>query len=131
MSEYEPELGQAIFGQPSQQYKTPPMLLAALSTIDNELCGAMWNLHQERYESPFWNTGNRFKCDTFEVEAYSWNDEYEQPYNFKWKDIEISWYKHMGRGMSVNKKLTNDRIAEMLGDCLKAISKLEKEGSNA
>lgn len=121
---FEPELGQAVFGQPYKQYNASNLLEAALRAIDDNLCTAMWNVNQEKYNSPFSNTGNVFECDTFKVAAYSWGDD-EQPWNFKWRGIEVSWYKYLGRGMSVNKVVTYDEVAEMLDDCLKAIWKLE------
>jgi hypothetical protein len=100
---YEPELGQFLFGQPWQKLECPKLLEAALVMIDNELDRIMWNINQEAYSSPFENTGTSFKCyNIFEVKAYNWGDK-AQDYNFKWKDIEVSWYKYLGRGMSVNR----------------------------
>lgn len=124
---YEPELGQAIFGQPHKEFEVPQIWDAALESVRHTLDIVMWNIHQKEYSSPFGNTGNSFKCDTFEVEAYSWNDEVEQPYNFKWRDVEISWYKYHGRGMSANKKLSPDLAAEMLKECTAALWKLNEE----
>jgi len=45
--------------------------------------------------------------------------------NFKWRDLEISWYKYVGRGMSANRKMTTKEIEEMLDDCLKAIERIK------
>jgi hypothetical protein len=123
---YQPELGQMIFGQPSQSYEGSELLDAALRAISNELDRAMWNIEQEEYSSPFDNTGNRFECDTFKAHAYSWGDD-EQPWNFKWRDVEISWYKWSGRGLSTNKPLPPDLISEMLDDCLGAVRRHERE----
>jgi hypothetical protein len=102
-------------------------VLAALNMIREELDRVMWNIHQIEYSSPFGNSAERFKCDTFEVEAYSWDDSYEQPYNFKWRDIKISWYKYLGRGMEIPNKLTPNLAAQMLRECLEALDKYEKE----
>lgn len=126
MTTYEPEIGQAMFGQPYREHGASELLIAALSAIDSELDRVMWNKNQVSYDSPFANTGNSFKNDTFEVEAYSWNEEYDQPYNFKWKDVEISWYKWHGRGTSVNQELSPERISEMLNDCLYSLGKMEE-----
>lgn len=127
MSYYEPELGQAAFGQPYKTYTVPQYVEAAFMMIDNELDRVMWNTTQEEWPSPFQNTGNGYKNDTFEVEAYSWDEEYEQPYNFKWKDLEVSWYKHMRRGASMNRETSPAEIAEMLVECLESLSAYEKE----
>lgn len=122
---YMPELGQAMFGQPTQQYECPEWLEAYLWHIDKEIDRVMWNINQEEWDSPFANTGNSYKNDVFEVEAYSWDDSEDQSYNFKWHDIEISWYKYCGRGMSVNKKVTFKEGHQMLNECLKSIRKLD------
>jgi hypothetical protein len=125
--QFEPELGQMVFGQPFKQYEGSELLDAALRAISNELDRVMWNIEQEEYSSPFDNTGNQFECDTFKAHAYSWNDEEDQPWNFKWRDVEVSWYKWSGRGLSTNKPLAPDLISEMLDDCLAAVRRHEKE----
>jgi len=127
MSEYEPELGQAIFGQPHKQFGCSALVTAALEEIAGELSRVMRNLRQRHYDSPFRNTGASFKCNTFEVHAYSWSDE-EQPYNFKWRDVEIGWYKYLGRGMSANQNIPPDRVSEMLDDCIAALRQYEEVG---
>lgn len=123
---YEPELGQMIFGQPTQVYDCPEYIESLLRGISNELERVMWNNNQKEYNSPMDNTGEQFKNDTFEANAYSWNDEVDQPYNFKYKDIEISWYKYLGRGMSVNKPITEKQAVKMFDDCIASIRKMEK-----
>lgn len=138
---YEPELGQAIFGQPHQEYGASSLMTAALRDISREWERVMWNRWQRTIDNPFDNTGALWVCDTFEVRAYSWAecscdafDEDEewssekctcgykpQTYNFKYKDIEVSWYKYLGRGMSQNRSTTPSEIAEMLESCLEAL----------
>lgn len=114
-----------IFGQPHKEHATSNLVEAALQRISYELDRVMWNVNQEQYSSPFSNTGNSFKCETFEVEAYSWNDEVEQPYNFKWRGVEISWYKYLGRGMSANMDIPPALVSEMLDACIKAAAAWE------
>jgi hypothetical protein len=121
---YQPELGQMIFGQPHQNHEVSNLVDAALCRIRDELDRVMWNVNQEQYSSPFGNTGNAFKCETFEVHAYSWGDD-EQPFNFKWRDVEISWYKYLGRGMSSNMEIPPALVSEMLDDCLRAAAAWE------
>lgn len=125
MEPYAPELGQMFFGQPWQPIRASELCIAALQAIDKELSRIKWNIEQKGYNSPFANTGNSFKCDAFEVEAYSWNEEVEQKFNFKWQDVEVSWYKYLGRGTNTNIQLTPDRINEMLESCLEALSRYE------
>ncbi len=118
--QYEPELGQLAFGQPNKEYKASHLLIAVLASIRDELLRCEYNVGQLSFD-PFGNTGSKFKNDVFEVEAYSWDKDYEQPYNFKYKNIEVSWYKWLGRGMSVNRVLTYEDLNNMLEDCLKSL----------
>jgi len=124
---YEPELGQMAFGQPWQTYGCSNLMEAALRDISREWDRVMWNIYQEEISNPFGNTGQKWQCTEFEIEAYNWNEDIEQPYNFKWKDIEVSWYKYLGRGMSCNRKVSNIEIGEMLDACLNALIEFEKE----
>lgn len=124
MTDYTPELGQMVFGQPHKQYEVSEIVQAALRAISVELDRVMWNLHQEHYASPFDNTGNVFVCPVFEAHAYSWGDD-EQPYNFKWGDVLIGWYKWSGRGTSSNVEITPDMAAKMLDECLAAVREHE------
>lgn len=121
---FTPELAQAVFGQPHKEYEVPQIWDAALSFLREYLSTVMWNIHQRKYESPFSNSGNAFSCQTFKVEAYSWGDD-EQPWNFKWGDVEISWYKYLGRGMSANQPLSPDRASVMLDECMQALREYE------
>ena len=119
---YTPEIGQACFGQPYKRYKCPLYLTSHLETVSYELDRMMRNLNQAEYNNPFCNTGSTYKNDVFEVEAYSWNYDDEQKYNFKWRDIEVSWYKHLGRGDSVNREVSPDEASELLSECLQSLS---------
>lgn len=130
MKKYTHELGQAVFGQPAKRYECPMWIEAFLAYIDNELRRIMWNINQKEYESPFSNTANEYENDTFHVQAYCWNENIVQRYNFKYKDIEISWYKYCGRGMSINRKITYKEGIDMLNDCVKSLIKYEKENLN-
>ena len=121
MSGYKPEIGQALFGQPFKQHGVPEIAEAALAMLSAELDRVMANATQKEYDSPFSNTGNSFKNKTFEVRAYSWDESVEQPYHFKWRDIEISWYKYLGRGMSANREIDPVLAAELLMECLASL----------
>lgn len=118
--EYEPELGQMLFGQPSQRYEAPESLEHALFLLGENVVAAA-EARGERMGNPFSNTGERFKNDVFEVQAYSWDEDEEQPFNFAWRDLRVSWYKYAGRGMSVNMKVDVHLVNEMLVECLGSI----------
>ena len=73
---------------------------------------------------PFSNTGMQYNNNVFEVEAYSWDDEGQgQDYNFKWKDIEVSWYKHLLRGTIINREVSQEEALEMMKECVKSLNK--------
>lgn len=98
------------------------LVVSALRAIEEALDIYMWNKTQENYVSPFGNTGDSFKNDVFEVNAYYWGDdekEMKKP-NFKYKNIEISWYKYLGRGMDIP-EMTYEELDEMLNDCIKSL----------
>lgn len=116
------ELGNIIFNtNKNQQYECPRWVVALLKELDNQLDRVMWNIHQEEYQSPFENTANSFKNDVFKVQAYDWSDDIEQPYNFKCGDIEISWYKYLGRDTTINGEYEPQVIIDMFNKCLKSI----------
>lgn len=116
------ELGNLMFNtNKNQQYECPRWIVALLNELDNQLDRVMWNNTQKEYSSPFENTSNSFKNNVFEVQAYDWNDDVEQPYNFKCDDIEISWYKYLGRDTTINGEYESQKIIDMFNKCLQSI----------
>lgn len=99
------------------------LLRAALHEIEREMSRLYWNLFQDEIDSPFRNTGTNYKNDTFEVRAYYWGDDEELIHkpNFKWRDFEIHWYKHMGNLGKISQKFSPDMINEMLEDCVSSL----------
>lgn len=99
------------------------LITAVLSFIRDELDIYKWNQTQRIFPSPFNNTGNSFKNDIFEVNAYYWGDdekESKKP-NFKCGDFEVRWYKYLGRGMSWT-EITHDELNKILDKCVKSLS---------
>lgn len=116
----------------------PDYVTALLDFIRGEMERHYWNKYQEDwdvdYGDPFSNSGNvvGFDNGTFEVHAYDWNDEQSYPYNFKCGEIEISWYKYMGKGMTINKRSDAYELIEMFDKCINSLNegwnnKLESE----
>lgn len=128
---YVPEIGQAVWGNPTQEFAVPDIWDAALRMLRDEMDNVFGGYTDFPWDSPFGNTGARFQCDVFKVDAYGWGlgdkdpemHDDAQTWNFKWQDVEISWYKHSQRGLSANIELTPDRAAEMLADCLVAVER--------
>ena len=114
--EYEPEVGQAIFGNTFQNMTATDSVTQALATI------GMYLLSKKQI-NPTENTAHRYENDTFEMFAYDWNEDNDQQYNFRWKDFEVSWYKYLGRGMSMNREISEKEITQMINECIKSITK--------
>ncbi len=117
---FDSELGQLLNGQPPQKYACPEYIVALLEYLEHELWLNYEQDHSDRFASPFRNTSQKFKNDVFEVIAYDWSDN-PQPYNFKYSDVKISWYKYLGRGTSINKKLSPAQAVRMFEACLESI----------
>ena len=130
------ELGNLMFNtNANQQYECPRYIVALLRDIDRQLDRIMYNIEQKHYESPFDNTANMFKLGNFEIQAYSWDDNIEQEYNFIYKvdkskanmpDLKISWYKYLGRDTTINKNFSKGEIIEMYDKCIKSIDEIYK-----
>ena len=119
------ELGNLLFNpNENQSFACPNYVIALLEGIESRLMIEYWNETQQEMDSPFGNTGSSFKNDVFEVEAYNWDDDVCQPYNFKWKDVEISWYKYLGRDTTINKKITTEEAKKMFDECIKSLDKV-------
>ena len=109
---FRPELGQCLGPQPYQIFTAPNYVLTALRMI-----AAKAELVHD-FKS-FFNYGcSEFETSEFIAEGYSWDDGYEQPFNFKWRDLEISWYKHCQRGVSLNREISSLECLDMLAKCL-------------
>lgn len=119
-----PELGQAIWGHGAKSFEVPEIWEAALDMLNAEIERVWGNERQNSVSGPMCNSGERFDCDIFSAHAYDWGDD-DQPWNFKWRDVRISWYKWAGRGMSANIALSPDLAAEMLTECLAAVRAAE------
>jgi hypothetical protein len=127
------EVGQILFSPNWQRHECPEWVIAFLVHIGDRLETVMWNRNQEHYEPPF-GWGGYFKHDVFEIHGFRYPDDDEygnpdpstaQPYNFKWGDVEISWYKHLGRGTTINQDLSPEKGIQMLNECLAAVNGLD------
>lgn len=122
------ELGNLMFNtNKNQVYECPEWIIALLDTIRQKLDIVMWNKYHKEYDNPFENSGNSFKNNVFEVQAYSWDDEVHQEYNFKCGDVEISWYKYLGRDTTINDDYEEKYIIEMFNKCMESLRQKEEE----
>lgn len=129
MDSFEPELGQAAFGQPYGPHRCPAILRAALDLISKRLEYLVESVlpyeTREQWGNPFSNSGNTFTCPAFEVAAYSWDEEVKQEWNFRCGEIRVSWYKHSNRSPSCPEEYSPDQVAAMLDRCLVYIDKAD------
>ena len=113
-------IGQLLFGHPPHSYDVPEIWEAALDAVNAEIERVWFNERQAAVSGPMRNYAARYDCEVFSAHAYDWDNE-DQPWNFKWRDVRIRWYKRCGSGMTANMPLTPDMAAEMLTECLAAI----------
>jgi len=122
------ELGNLMFNtNKNQTYSCPDWVVALLRDLSRRLSRIKYNMQQTEYDSPFDNTGNEYYNGTFEVQAYNWDDDVTQPYNFKWKDVEISWYKYLGRDTTINNNYDERYLIEMYNDCKQSLEKINDD----
>lgn len=115
------ELGNLMFnGNTIQRYICPKYIIALIRDLGRRI-------EQTTGDNPCDNTGAIFETETFVIEAFNWNEEIDQPYNFKYKNIEISWYKRLGRDTTINGDYSTTQIIEMYNKCIEAIDKYEAE----
>jgi hypothetical protein len=115
--EYQQELGQMFFGNPSGDYELPGHAHAMLAYIVKEIKRVYWNNNQEQWDEENPGLGG------IEYRRYYWGDdelESAKP-NFKFKDVEVRWYKHFGRGMSTNVQKSPDEWVRWFNECLELV----------
>lgn len=116
------ELGNIAFNTNKNQiFECPDYVVNLLEGIEAMLTVYYMDKYKKKVDSPFSNTAASFENPIFKVEAYSWDDNYEQPYNFKWKDVEISWYKYLGRDTTINQEISPKKAKKMFVECVKSL----------
>ena len=135
------ELGNIAFNNnANQQLNCPEYIVALLRDIDRQLKRIMWNIKQEEYESPFDNTANSFQLGNFEIQAFNWNDDVSQEYNFIYKvdktkanmpDLKISWYKYLGRDTTINQEIDENVMVSIYDDIIKQLLEFESKEMTA
>lgn len=97
----------------------PIELLVALDKIAD----AMVETQPSGLGTPFDNNQKKFSNSTFSVQSHV-SGEFI-PYNFKWKDIEVSWYIELGRLTTVNREVTNEEVNKLTYECLNSLKGIE------
>jgi hypothetical protein len=98
LPEYFPEFSQAIFGniwQPHEAYWCKN--------------GIMWLTETIRVSFGIdFDSEAEFESELFDLRPYYWGNEKSETklpnFHYKPKDIQVFWYKYLGRGMTSNQK---------------------------
>lgn len=115
---YFPELVQMAFGAPTGEYECPAIVDSFTMSLINMIWYVVWNRDQhdwDKYSDP--------KIPGMAFRSYYWGDdeaESAKP-NLSFGEAEIRWYKHPGRGMSVNVDWPPERWCAWYVEALKAI----------
>lgn len=131
------ELGNIAFNSNvNQKYDCPKYIIALLRDIQRQLDRIMWNIYQKDYDNPFENTSNTFSLGNFEIQAFNWNDEVSQEYNFIYRvdkskanmpDLKISWYKYIGRDMTINQEIDANVMIDIYNDIISQLLQFEEQ----
>lgn len=79
--------------------------------------------------------GTMVENEIFSMHKFCWCEEEICPWcgpanapNFHYKplDFKLWWYKYIGRGTEINKKISDSECAEMLSNCLAASPQRDK-----
>ena len=112
------ELGQAIYGNPTGEHPCPRWVDALVAEIIDDIDRVFWNKNQRE-----WNQCEDPRIPGVEFRPYFWGDddaEAAKP-NLKHGAIEVRWYKHPGRGTSLNVAATPEVIIPWFDSAIAAI----------
>ncbi len=124
MRAFQPELSQMCYSNtPWQRLEMEHHVEVGLQLLGALISGSQGD------EDPTGNTGACFSNDVFALRAYCWCDGTEHPLgcppNFKYKDFEACWYKHVGRGNSQNRAMPLDEWKKVMVDCISSLGTRE------
>lgn len=124
-------------------FECPEFMIALLRELGDRVAVVLWNKTQEVGYNPTANVGLCVKTPAFTMRSYYWGDctcdsgddwvgednhkshcEMMQP-NFVCGDVEVSWYKHLGRGTRINKKITAEEAVDIFNRCLESVEQVE------
>lgn len=122
---YQPEMGQACFGQPWGAYAVPRWVDSMFDGIYSEVRRVYWNIKQESYHDYI-----DADLGAVHIRGYYWGeDEDHDPRNFWIDGIKqaICWYKHPGRGMSSSFELDRDAWIAWHDAVMAELRRVDKE----
>lgn len=142
MREYEPEMGQMLFGRPWSQYDCPEWIIGLIERLSSEVWRVTNNNDGDGIR-PTDNEGSDFVNDTFEMHSYYWGEDCScesedgehgemciadcpscRP-NFRCGDFEMRWYKHARRGTSCNRVPEPVEMVNIFERCYASVQAME------
>jgi hypothetical protein len=122
---YTPELGQAVFGAPYAEFECPEYVDAFVDYILWRIGICYWNREQkewDRYSDP--------GIPGVEVRGYYWGDDEKEEAKPNMKldgsEAEIRWYKHPGRGQTVNVEWAEHQWVEWFDNVMDRVREADK-----
>ncbi len=144
--QFQPELGQALFGNNFGELECPQWLVVLIERLGDEIWRVTHNSTGAGI-NPTDNEGSSFGTNMFEMRSYYWgdcicptDDDEEvavKPVvivcqacapNFKFGDFEVRWYKHARRSPSMNRDITPDEATKMFEKCMASVTQLDGVG---
>lgn len=113
-----PEIGQLLTGNPWGEFDCPHWCTALVHEIVREIERVFWNKNQRK-----WDHREDPRIPGIEFRPYYWGDDETEAYksNLAHGNIEVRWYKHPGRGMSLNVDATTEQIISWFDAVIRAI----------
>lgn len=130
MDEHVPELGQAIFSHGAFHEVAVSRHVHNGLLLIGEAIGTKRGDWDRSWGSLTSNSGaDPYEDDVFVMRTFCWCDgdaaghEELCPPNFEFKstDLKVSWYKHAGRGDSMNRRVEPQEWAEIEAACLASL----------
>ena len=119
MNRYKPEIGQALFGNPTEKYALPDYAEALLMALLDEIGRVYSNVYQVS-----WDQTEEPNIPGITFHPYWWGEDDDPGAllpNFAFDGVEIRWYKYPGRGMSCNRNMISIEWTKWFSKCLAVI----------
>ena len=119
------ELGQMCFGNPTGKYDCPEYVQAFVAHLLTEVDRVWWNLHQQErdeYAALSW--------PGLDYRPYYWDDDEDDEAakpNLACCGAAVRWYKHVGRGMTVDVDWDEKRWRRWLDESLAVVRAMDRE----
>lgn len=127
MSNFQPSLGQMVFGNRWGDHELSLIGHAAFFYLMDQIAMAVWNRDQQEWE----------RREDPEIEGVTWRPHWWDDCNckdatcraclpnFECCGVALRWYKYPMRGMSADRQISPDEWARWLGEALEVVRKAD------